>query len=238
MLPFFLLYQAMTDIRLVNFLSEFVSERRLALIDRVIDNRTHYITVLLEDIYQSQNASAVIRTCDCLGIQDIHIVENKNQYHYNPGVAMGSGKWVHLHKFNNHQNNTVKAIEYLKSNHYRIIATVPGENCVTLENFDIEKGKFAIVLGSELEGISDNVRKFADELLTIPMFGFTESFNISVSTAIILHNSVNKLKSSQISWRLSDEEKLSLKLEWLKASVKKPELLIKKFFQTWPENRL
>ena len=230
MLPF-LLNLTMTDIRLINFLSEFVSERRLTLIENVLDNRTRYATVLLEDIYQSQNASAVLRTCECLGIQDIHIVENKNEYHYNPGVAMGSGKWTNLRKFNKHQNNSLQAIEYLKSNNYRIVATVPGENCITLENFDIEKGKFAIVLGSELEGISEEIRNLADELLTIPMFGFTESFNISVSTAIILHHLMSKIKSSHVDWQLTKEEKLSLKLEWLKASVKKPELLVKKFHE-------
>jgi len=224
----------MTDIRLINFLSEFVSERRLALIENVLDNRTRYATVLLEDIYQSQNASAVLRTCECLGIQDIHIVENKNPYHFNPGVAMGSGKWTHLHKFNKHKNNTLQAIEHLKSKNYRIVATVPGENCVTLENFDIQKGKFAVVLGSELEGISGDIRKHADELLTIPMFGFTESFNISVSSAIILHHLISKLKVSQLDWQLSHEEKLSLKLEWLKASVKKPDLLVKKFYENTP----
>lgn len=225
----------MTDIGLINFLSEFVSERRLSIIENVLANRTRYATVLLEDIYQSQNASAVLRTCECLGIQDVHVVENKNRYHYNPGVAMGSGKWIHLQKFNKYQNNTLQAIEHLRSNQYRIVATVPGENCVSLEEFDVGKGKFAIVLGSEVDGISDEIRNQADELLTIPMFGFTESFNISVSTAIILHHVMGKLKSSAIHWELSDEDKMSLKLEWLKASVKKPELLVKKYFQTQSE---
>jgi tRNA (guanosine-2'-O-)-methyltransferase len=226
----------MSDTGLLCFLSEFVSERRLALIDNVLENRTRYVTVLLEDIYQSQNASAVLRTCECMGIQDIHVVENKNPYHYHPGVAMGSGKWIHIRKYNKYQDNTLRAINFLKANNYRIVATVPGENCTSLNDFEVEKGKFAIVLGSEVEGISIDIRKHADELLTIPMYGFTESFNISVSAAIILYHVMSKLKSSQISWRLSEVEKLSLKLEWLKASVKKPDLLVKKFYQTMHEN--
>lgn len=230
MLPF-LLIQTMTDIRLIDFLSEFISERRLSLIEDVLSNRTRYITVLLEDIYQSQNASAVLRTCECLGIQDVHVIENKNPYHYNPGVAMGSGKWIHLTKYNRFENNTLKAIETLKANNYRIVATVPGENCTSLNDFDVEKGKIAIVLGSELVGISKDIREHADELLTIPMFGFTESFNISVSTAIILHQLMGKLKASELDWQLTEPEKMSLKLEWLKASLKKPELLVKKFYQ-------
>jgi tRNA (guanosine-2'-O-)-methyltransferase len=228
----FLLHSSMTDTGLLSFLSEFVSERRLALIDNVLDNRTRYVTVLLEDIYQSQNASAVLRTCECLGLQDIHVVENKNPYHYNPGVAMGSGKWIHLRKYNQYPNNTLQAIESLKANNYRIVATVPGENCIPLENFDVEKGKFVIVLGSELEGISNEIRKNADELLTIPMYGFTESYNISVSTAIILYEVMGKLKNSSVTWQLSEKEKLMLKLEWLKASVKKSDLLVKKYYQS------
>ena len=228
----------MTDIRLIPFLSEFISERRLSIIRNVLEQRTRYVTVLLEDIYQSQNASAVLRTCECLGIQDIHVVENKNKYHYHPGVAMGAGKWVHLYKYNQHENNSLKAIEYLKSNHYRIVATVPGENCISLEDFNIEKGKFAIIFGSEINGISKDIRDRADELLTIPMYGFTESFNISVSTAIILYHLMGRIKKSDINWSLSEEERAVLFLEWLKASVKKPELLIKKFYEASSKNKL
>jgi len=224
----------MTDIRLINFLSEFVTERRLALIDQVLECRTRYVTVLLEDIFQPQNASAVLRTCECLGIQDIHIIENQNKYRYNPGVAMGAGKWLQLHKYNKLQNNSEEAIKYLKSNNYRIIATVPGENQVLLPDFDVTKGRFAFVFGSELVGISDHIRQLADEMLTIPMYGFTESFNLSVSTAIILYHVLGKLKNSEINWLLDEEEKAQLKLEWIKATIKKPELLVKKFYNLYP----
>jgi tRNA (guanosine-2'-O-)-methyltransferase len=226
----------MTDFRLVDFLSGFVSERRLALINQVLDNRMRYVTVVLEDIFQPQNASAVLRTCECLGIQDIHIIENKNAYRYSRSVAMGAGKWLQLHKYNNLKNNSLEAIKQLKSNNYRIVATVPGENCTTLHEFDVSKGKFAIILGSELDGISDEMRQNADEMLTIPMFGFTESFNLSVSTAIILTHVINKLRNSEIEWHLTSDEKLCLKLEWLKGSIKKSELLVKKFYNTDPNH--
>jgi tRNA (guanosine-2'-O-)-methyltransferase len=224
----------MTDIRLINFLSEFVSERRLSLIDHVLAHRTRYVTIVLEDIFQPQNASAVLRTCECLGVEDIHIVENTNTYKYNQGVAMGSGKWLQLHRYNQLQNNSSEAIKYLKSNDYRIIATVPGENSGTLNDFDVTKGKFAFVFGNELEGISGHIRQNADEMLTIPMFGFTESFNLSVSAAITLYHVFDKLRNSDIDWHLSEEEILSLKLDWLKASIKKPELLVKKFYSLSP----
>jgi tRNA (guanosine-2'-O-)-methyltransferase len=215
--------------QLIDFLSEFVSERRLALIDKVIETRTNYVTVLLEDISHAQNANAVLRTCECMGLQDIHIIENMNQYYYSKGVAMGAGKWVNFHKYNKYENNSLEAVMSLKAAGYRIVATVPGENCISLNDFDIGKGKFAIVLGTEQEGISETIRKNADELITIPMYGFTESFNLSVSNAIILHHLVEKIRCSDISWQLSDNEKIELKLNWLKSMIKKSELLVRKY---------
>lgn len=223
----------MTDIRLIKFLSDFLSERRLNLINQVLDNRTRYATVLLEDIYQSQNASAVLRTCEIMGIQDLHVVENRNNYFYNPGVAMGAGKWVDIHKYNKVENNSYEALRILKSQNYRIVATVPAGKGVMLEDFDIYKGKFAIVIGSEINGISQHIIDNADELVTIPMFGFTESYNLSVSTAIILYHLIGKLQKSDLLWHLSDEEKNILKLEWLKASVKKSDLLVNKYNETY-----
>lgn len=214
---------------LISFLSEFVLERRMAVINKVISNRTRYATVLLEDINHAQNANAVLRTCECMGLQEIHIVENHNQYYYSPGVAMGAGKWVEMHRYSQFNNNSLEAVTQLKSKGYRIVATVPGENCIPLHEFDITKGKFAIVLGTEVEGISDTIRKHADELVTIPMYGFTESFNLSVSNAIILHHLLEKLRQSEIDWKLTPQEQAELKLEWLKLAIKRSDLLIKKF---------
>jgi tRNA (guanosine-2'-O-)-methyltransferase len=219
--------------KLIDFLSGFVSERRLSIIDKVIENRTSYVTVLLEDISHAQNANAVLRTCECMGLQDIHIIENLNQYYYSKGVAMGAGKWVNFHKYNKHENNSLEAINTLKSSGYRIVATAPGGNCIPLQDFDVTKGKFAIVLGTEQEGISETVRKHADELITIPMYGFTESFNLSVSNAIILHHLIEKLRSSDVEWQFSDDEKTKLKLQWLRLAIKKSDLLIQKFNETF-----
>ena len=218
-----------TDLQLIQFLSGFLSERRFDLINKVIDNRTRYVNVLLEDIFQSQNASAVLRTCDCLGIQDLHVVENRNRYQYNPQVAMGAGKWVDIHKYNKTENNSLEAIHLLRSNGYRIITTIPGENCIPLNDFDVNKGKFTIVIGSELNGVSQQIIDNSDECITIPMYGFTDSYNLSVSTAIILYQVVDKLKNSLTNWHLTEQEKSVLRLEWIKASLKKPELLVKKY---------
>jgi len=214
---------------LIKYLEQFTTNERIIQFNKVLENRTKYITIALEDIYQSQNASAVLRTSECFGLQNIHIIENKNEYQLNPDVVQGSSKWLNLKKFSNKENNTLEAIKKLKAQGYRIIATTPHTKDVSLEDFDIEKGKFALFFGTEGTGLSDEMMKSADEFLRIPMYGFTESFNISVSAAIILQHLVYKLRNSDIKWQLSDSEIDELKLEWLKKSIKSSTMLIETF---------
>lgn len=214
---------------LIQYLQEFVTEKRANLFDKVLLERTRYITVALEDIYQSQNASAVLRTSDCLGIQNVHIIENKNEYKINPDVVLGASQWLTLNKYNSKENNTIEAIKSLKEQGYRIVATTPHTDDVDLQDFDLSKGKVALFFGTELNGLSDLMIENADEYLRIPMYGFTESFNISVSAAIILHSLTEKLRNSDIDWQLSTKEKEELKLEWLKQTIKSSEMLIKEF---------
>ncbi len=216
---------------LIKYLSKFSTEHRVELFDKIIDCRTNYITVVLEDIFQPHNASAVLRSCDCFGLQDVHIIENRNQYKVNPDVALGSSKWLNLNKYNNTKENTLEAISVLKNKGYRIVATTPHSNDVDLENFDLNKGKFALFFGTELTGLSEIMLKNADEFLKIPMFGFTESFNISVSAAIILHHLTYKLRNSNIDWKLTPEEKDDLKIQWLKQSIKKADAIEKEFIK-------
>lgn len=221
---------AMNDKQLIEYLKQFVSQKRLAAFDRVIEYRTKYLTVLLEDIYQPHNASAVLRTCDCYGIQDVHIVENRNQYQVNPDVALGSDKWLNMTKYEGQGNNTKKACDKLRKNGYRIVATsLHKGNETSLLDFNLETGKVAIMLGTEMHGLSDIALEEADEYLKIPLYGFTESFNISVSAAIILHEFVSRLHRSEINWQLTEKEKESVYLNWLRKTIKKSELLEKQF---------
>lgn len=218
---------------LIKFFSKFLTEHRVELFDKIIDYRTNYITVVLEDIFQPHNASAVLRSCDCFGLQDVHIIENRNQYKINPDVALGSSKWLNLNKYNNTEDNTLETISVLKNKGYRIVATTPHSDVVDLENFDLNKGKFALFFGTELTGLSETMLNNADEFLKIPMFGFTESFNISVSAAIILHHLTYKLRNSNINWKLTPEEKDDLKIQWLKQSIKKADVIEKEFVKNY-----
>jgi tRNA (guanosine-2'-O-)-methyltransferase len=218
--------------KLLEHLSSAVTEQRMALFNRVINSRTNYITVVLEDIFQPQNASAVLRSCDCLGVQTVHVIENRNRFQVDTEVAMGSSKWLSINTFNNPENNSLLAIRYLKQQGYRIVATTPHINDTELPDFDFEKGKFALVFGSELPGISDSILNEADEFLKIPMFGFTESYNISVSAAIILYSLTERIRNSkQINWKLSEEERTEILIYWLKNSVKSSALMEKRFLE-------
>ena len=219
---------------LIEYLSGFVTERRVNLFNKLLDLRTRYITIVLEDIYQAHNASAVLRSCECFGIQDIHFIENQFEYRIRPDVALGSDKWLTLHRYNNPQaENTETAIETLRSKGYRIVATTPHKNDCSLEEFDLHKGKTALLFGSELNGLSPRALKLADEFVKIPMAGFTESLNISVTAALFIHHLTGRLrKDPAINWNLSPDEKQEIKLIWLRNSIKKSGLIEKKFFES------
>jgi tRNA (guanosine-2'-O-)-methyltransferase len=217
--------------KLIRHLAQFVTEKRMQTINRVLSQRTRYITVVLEDIYQSHNASAVLRSCDCFGIQDVHIIENRNTYQVNPDVALGSNKWLTLYKYTRDRNNTADALAGLKKKGYRIVATTPHSNGCAPEEFDLHKGKTALVFGTELEGLTADAAAMADEFLTIPMVGFTESLNISVTVAILLHHLTGRLRKSGIPWHLSEAENLQVKLQWLKNSISRSDTIEKSFLE-------
>jgi len=212
---------------LINYLSRFVTDNRNELFNRNLEQRTRYITVVLENLYQSHNASAVLRTCDCFGIQDVHIIENFNKFEVSEDVALGSSKWLSLNKYEGQssEENTLAAIKKLKADGYRIVATTPHTNDVNLEEFDLSKGKVALFFGSELPGLTKVVLDNADEYMKIPMFGFTESFNISVSCAISLHHLSHELRRSELDWHLNEDEKEDLMIDWLRNTIKSVEMI-------------
>jgi tRNA (guanosine-2'-O-)-methyltransferase len=206
------------------YFANLVTDHRLSAMQRVLKFRTRYITIVLENIYQPHNASAVLRSCDAFGIQDVHIIENSNTFTTNSAVDMGTSQWLTLHRYRKADNNTRSALISLKERGYRIAATSPHTDDVLLEDFDLSQGKTAFLFGTELDGLTDEAMELADEYVRIPMFGFVESFNISVSCALTLHHLAAALHQSKLSWHLDEEEKQMLLLKWLMNSVRNPEL--------------
>ena len=217
--------------KLTTYLEGFVTEKRKNTFKNILLNRTRHFTVVLEDIFQQHNSSAVIRSCDVFGIQDIHIIENKYHSKVSRHVAKGSQKWLNLNNYKEDKNNTKDCLTRLKNEGYQIIATSPHNNTCTLHDLDISK-KSAFIFGVEKSGVSEEVLINSDEILTIPMVGFTESLNISVAAAIILENLTNKLRNSNYQWRLSEKEQEILYANWLEKSINNVDEIKNRFFKT------
>ena len=216
-------------IRLCEFFRNLKLEKRTELMDRVLNDRTRYITVALENIYQPHNASAVLRSCDCFGVQDVHIIENSYQYELNPHVSLGAAQWLNLHRHNRLDNNTSDCLTNLKNEGYRIVATTPDPKAVSIHDFDVKKGKFALLFGTEKFGLTPEAFAMADEFIRIPMYGFTESFNISVSVSLCLFHFTERIRAEKADWKLSVEEQTDIYLQWYRNTTTNSEMIERKF---------
>jgi len=211
---------------LIQYLSGYVTDNKLKKIDEIIQERTHYVTLVLEDLFHPHNASAITRTADCFGVQDVHLVEQRHTFSPTKSIAKGAGKWVDFHK----HNNTKACYDVLREQGYKIVATSPHKKAYPLSKVPIDQ-KVALVFGAEALGLTQDALDLADEYLTIPMYGFTESFNVSVSVAICLYDITQRLRDSDINWCLSEQELIDTKLNWIRSSVRASEQLEKKFFK-------
>lgn len=216
----------MTDVKLLAYLSTFLTEERQQRFHSVLAQRTKHFAVAVEDVYQLHNTSAVMRSCDVFGIQDLHVIEERNSKRIDREIAMGAQKWVDVHRY----HNVMDCIQTLKAQNYQIVATTPHTNETLLADFDYTK-KSCFFFGRETEGLSDTVMNNADCFLKIPMAGFTESLNISVSAAIILQQVTDRLRGSDLNWQLSEAEKLELNLKWIKKTIKNHEAIIARYYE-------
>ena len=212
-------------------LENFLSSNRMERFESVLSNRTRHFTVAVENVFQSHNASAVLRSCDCFGLQDLHVIANKNQYSLSKDVAMGAQKWVDMYSYYEKENNTQDCIDHLKAQGYQIVATTPHTDDVLLPEFDVTK-KSAFFFGTEITGLSDIVLDQADAFVRIPMYGFTESFNISVSAALLLHDVITRLHRSDVNWNLTPEEILDLKIDWSVKSIRSGKQIFEQLTKT------
>ena len=217
-----------TSKELRDYLFSFISENKQQLFETIIENRSRHLTVVLENIYQPHNASAVLRSCDLFGVQDVHIIENSNEYTLSDQVAMGSSKWLTLKKYNEKENNTITCFDALRKEGYKIVATTPHTKDVMLADLPIDQ-KTALVFGTELTGLSDTAMENADAYVKIPMYGFTESFNISVSAALSLYQLTDNMRKSNVNWALSEEEKIEIQIAWAMNTIKKSSMIVEDF---------
>ena len=205
-------------------LAEYVSENKKHRFEKILSHRTRFLTVILEDIYQSHNLSACLRSCDCFGIQDVHIIENEHSFEVSPEIAVGSSQWLTLHRYQDRSHNTLDCLKQLKQSGYHIVATSPypiaGKKLYALPHFH-PTSPTAIAFGTEKDGISEVLREHADAFLSIPMVGFTESLNLSVSLAVCMQVLTERIRADLLPWQLSDAEKLQLNITWMELVVQK-----------------
>ncbi|SDL46721.1 TrmH family RNA methyltransferase [Kriegella aquimaris] len=216
----------MIDLKLLSYLEGFITEDRKSRFENVLTQRTKYITVAIEDVFQLHNTSAVVRSCEVFGVQEAHVIESRFGKRLDEKIAMGAQKWVDVHTY----ASSVDCINGLKRKGYRIIATSPHNDSCLLDEFKFE-GKTALFFGTEKEGLSKEVLKAADGYLKIPMVGFTESLNISVSAAIILQYLTTKLRKEKIDWQLTEEEKLEKYLDWAKKSIRSIDDILARYYE-------
>ncbi|MFI3331102.1 MAG: RNA methyltransferase [Rikenellaceae bacterium] len=210
----------------IDYLKEFALPERCEKLKSILEERTDYMTICTENTFHPQNASALVRNCEAFGIQNINTVEVLCKFRPNVNIVKGTDKWIDLHR---HKSST-EMISSLKAQGYRIVATTPHINDTTPESFDVTKGKFALVFGTEHAGISEEVIESADEFIKIPMCGFVESLNVSASAAILLYMLSRKVREGACSWQLDELTKAEILYRWMLSSVKDSERILAKRF--------
>lgn len=209
-------------------LDTFVSDRRLHRMESVLSNRTKTLTVVLDRIKNYHNVSAVIRSADAFGINDVHLVGEK--FEYTKGISRGSERWIDLIR---HETPSL-AISNLKKEGYSIVVLQPEEitnkdkNLTALPVFQLPfSEKLALVFGNERLGVDKEFTKNAKYGAYIPMFGFVESFNISVACAITLFCSTTGTSEHKRDLLpLTQEQKAQIKDRWLKDDVNNSEKIL------------
>ena len=208
----------------LDYLTKFITDERREVLQRTVDSRTHYMRILTENMFHPQNASAIMRHCEAFGIQQIHTVEDRCKFDPSVNIVRGTQKWVDVE----HHDTTAEALATLKAEGYRIVATTPHRCSATPETFDVTKGKFALVFGTEHAGISDEVIAAADDFLMIPMCGMVESLNVSASAAILIYMLSERIRQTVDSWQLTEEQKLKLLTRWTMSSVRDYERILRR----------
>ncbi len=204
---------------IINKLKEYILPERADRIHNTVIHRTNFIHVAIEDTYRERNSGALFRTCDCFGIQSASVIENKYDHKVTKIISRGAEKWIDISRYDrDEENSTLSCINNLKAQGYQIVATTPHRADVELGDFKVTQ-KTALLFGTELEGLSDEAIELANIRMSIPIYGFTESYNISVAAALILQNFITQLQQSDIEWKLSQEEQYELEINWLAGSI-------------------
>ena len=212
----------------LDYMTQFLTEERKTTLRRTVEQRTHYMRIMTENMFHPQNASAIMRHCEAFGVQELHTVETRCKFNPNVNIVRGTDKWIDMY---NHAS-TSDALQHLKAEGYRIVATSPHYQSCTPETFDVTKGKFALVFGTEKTGVSDEILAEADEFLQIPMCGMVDSLNVSASAAILIYMLSQRMRLECKDWQLADEVRTRILYDWYRYAVRDSEALLERKYGT------
>ena len=205
-----------------------ITPNKVGLFEKIAPQRSRHLVVGLENIQQDHNASAIMRTMDCLGFQELHLIEKNNNYQFQRDIALGAARWLDVMQHQQEPEPVLDSIAHLRQKGYRIVATSPHIKASTPQNIDLTQ-PIALFFGAEKHGISEELSANADAFLHIPMHGFTESFNLSVSAALVLSAMRTRLEASSMNWLLSPEAQTELKISWCERILNGGHELAQKF---------
>ena len=209
------------------YMESFLTDERREVLRRTLSSRTRYMTILTENTFHPQNASALVRHCEAFGVQELHTVETRCKFNPNVNIVRGTDKWVDITR----HDSTADAIAALKGAGYRLVATTPHRESCTPETFDVERGPFCLVFGTEHAGVTDEIIEAADEYLRIPMCGMVESLNVSASAAILIYMLSQRMRlSPSIDWHLKEADEREMLFRWVMSSVRDAERILERQF--------
>ena len=188
-------------------LDSLFTPERAARMKQVVQNRTRFHTFVLDDVHKSHNISAIFRSLDGFGFQDVYLIHKQTAMAKHSSVSKGSEKWLSLHHYQDHES----CLSSLSSKKYRIVTTSADGLPLTEVDWTIPS---AIVMGAELRGVHSTIKQASELSIKIPMHGFVESFNVSVAVACIAFYLRRELESSNIDWRFSQKQQDSTLLTW------------------------
>ena len=181
-------------------------------LDGVLARRQSDLTVLAENLYKPRNLSAVVRTCDAVGLPDIHVVPGKTDPRHHWHTSQGAEKWVRLVQ----HESTQSACESLRNEGFSIVAAHLSDIAVDYRQVDYTRPT-ALLIGTEAFGVSEAGLRWADEQIVIPMMGMSQSLNVSVATAVVLYEALAQRKAAGMydASRMNPERYARTRFQWL-----------------------
>jgi tRNA (guanosine-2'-O-)-methyltransferase len=213
-------------VKTYEYLKQFLTEERLRKIEHFAPESSDFVLPVLEDVYQFRNAAAIVRSVEACGFHKVVALQEENNFEPNLKVTKGADTWVEVEKL----PRNMESFQKIKDKGYKIVAVSLENNAKMLPDYEITE-PIALVFGTEMEGVSQEILDFADETLAIPMYGFTRSFNVSVAASICMYELKQKLMKSDIDYKLNEEKMLRKKILWAVNSMRSGDQIFEKYLR-------